>query len=52
MYTALCHIMAQTLSWHKPEVKIFNNNCAVLPSPTHVCIPNKEVEVLMCQCKY
>ena len=44
-YTAWHHIMAQISSWHKTEVKIFNNNCSLLPILVHFHIPNKEVKV-------
>ena len=41
LYTAWCHIMAQTSKWHKTEVGIF----IIILKLVHFHIPNKEVEV-------
>ena len=38
--------MAQASNWHKMEVKIFNNNCSLSPTLTHLQLTNKEVEVM------
>ena len=38
--TAWRHIMAQTLNWHKMEVKILNKNCALSPTLAHFCLTN------------
>ena len=43
--TAWLHILAQASNWHKTEVKIFNNNCSLLPTLVHFCLLNKVVEM-------